>query len=951
MATQTIIGGKIIIDTSGVKISFAELQKLYKEQLKALKEISDVGSDEYKEQAKVVSALKGEISAMNSDLSEQAREYKKIKETEPYKKLVNETRDLKNESKNLAAQLLELEKAGKKNTKEFKELEKQYDEVTEKAQKFDKELKEIDANVGDNFRKVGDYTGGIIDAFEQVGGAAGSTINVFQQVNQTMKVVAANPLLFVLGAIIAILGKLGQAFGKSEKGASIFRKATAILNGIMSTLVSISVEIFNWFEKIFSGQSENIKKFGDFLETQILTRIYGLVDGVIGLGKVMKAVFSGDFKAAADEAKKASEGFKNIFTGDVNEDGIKKNVDALTESVKKNAAEFIALDNAKRAAEKSSRALALQLEDLITKEELLRQQSEDESKGLLERVELQKQLLKASEDRAKVEVAIAKNSLGVLNQELAIRRSNGEEVTDLLGQQTDAMTAVKAAERELTLLVGENEQQRYLLRRDSFERSLDVLIDGVDSYKSANERLLLNEELTLDERAKILENTKKQFDKSFKDQIKLVEDFTGKVIDGNDLIMESDDELLAQKIENLEVDDIISGRIMMDIVKDRRAGILDLQEAERDLNEKRKEFRQNEIDNEIEVANQLNKIQFEKRLISQSEYNIKSIEIEISRLEKELEINNLKGNELIAATNEIELQKIALKQANLQKETDLINEKFANEKILINEQFLNGIIDEETHNAKILELQDAYEIAKLEKLIENGDNTAETLQILRDAEVQMVKDKNKEIEEEEQKSRDKRVAIANEIVSLSSSIISDFSQFQLNQAAGDEAKMRKIQKRQFAINKAVSITEAGINSFTAFNKALATYAGTPLAFVIPPLHLAAGLANVVKIASAEPNFYTGGYTGDGGKYQDAGRVHKGEVVFNQQDVQMLGGWKNVEALRPTSKTPIASSANDNTIAMIEATNNRIDMITVIADSEGILDAAMNKKIMKQSRTQ
>ena len=78
-------------------------------------------------------------------------------------------------------------------------------------------------------------------------------------------------------------------------------------------------------------------------------------------------------------------------------------------------------------------------------------------------------------------------------------------------------------------------------------------------------------------------------------------------------------------------------------------------------------------------------------------------------------------------------------------------------------------------------------------------------------------------------------------------------------------------------------------------------------------------------------------------------VHKGEVVFNQEDVQMLGGWKNVEALRPTSKTPIQSNSNDNTIAMIEATNNRIDMITVIADSEGILDAAMNKKIESFSR--
>jgi hypothetical protein len=42
---------------------------------------------------------------------------------------------------------------------------------------------------------------------------------------------------------------------------------------------------------------------------------------------------------------------------------------------------------------------------------------------------------------------------------------------------------------------------------------------------------------------------------------------------------------------------------------------------------------------------------------------------------------------------------------------------------------------------------------------------------------------------------------------------------------------------------------------------------------------------------------TGGYTGSGGKKQVAGLVHKGEVVFSQDDVQRLGGVSAVEAMR------------------------------------------------------
>ncbi|QVW29537.1 tail tape measure protein [Stenotrophomonas phage BUCT603] len=52
-----------------------------------------------------------------------------------------------------------------------------------------------------------------------------------------------------------------------------------------------------------------------------------------------------------------------------------------------------------------------------------------------------------------------------------------------------------------------------------------------------------------------------------------------------------------------------------------------------------------------------------------------------------------------------------------------------------------------------------------------------------------------------------------------------------------------------------------------------------------------------NLASQGGSFWTGGYTGAGGKYEPAGVVHKGEVVFSQDDVARAGGVAAVERMR------------------------------------------------------
>lgn len=77
-------------------------------------------------------------------------------------------------------------------------------------------------------------------------------------------------------------------------------------------------------------------------------------------------------------------------------------------------------------------------------------------------------------------------------------------------------------------------------------------------------------------------------------------------------------------------------------------------------------------------------------------------------------------------------------------------------------------------------------------------------------------------------------------------------------------------------------------------------------------------------------FSEGGYTGAGGKYQAAGVVHKGEVVWSQADIQRAGGVATVEAMRKGAVAsqepllmgvPVGASNSvrvDNTLANVKS---------------------------------
>ncbi|KAB0462416.1 phage tail length tape measure family protein [Agrobacterium radiobacter] len=113
-----------------------------------------------------------------------------------------------------------------------------------------------------------------------------------------------------------------------------------------------------------------------------------------------------------------------------------------------------------------------------------------------------------------------------------------------------------------------------------------------------------------------------------------------------------------------------------------------------------------------------------------------------------------------------------------------------------------------------------------------------------------------------------------------------------------------------------------------------------------------GGKNYFPAAPTGSLYADGGYTGPGGKYQPAGTVHKGEVVWSQADVARSGGVGAVEALRKGYANGGAVGVSVPTIPSLRPANDnavKVNYAPVIdargADAEAV--ARLERVVAKQ----
>lgn len=129
---------------------------------------------------------------------------------------------------------------------------------------------------------------------------------------------------------------------------------------------------------------------------------------------------------------------------------------------------------------------------------------------------------------------------------------------------------------------------------------------------------------------------------------------------------------------------------------------------------------------------------------------------------------------------------------------------------------------------------------------------------------------------------------------------------QLTQSAKDGAgEQSTVYRTMFALQQGFSVASSLVAAWTAYAQAFAdpSKMTTEMKFAGAASVMAALAPALATISSV--GFSSGGYTGDGGKFDIAGVVHRGEGVLSQEEISALGGPSGFMALRSMIKNGFA----------------------------------------------
>lgn len=454
------------------------------------------------------------------------------------------------------------------------------------------EMKRLQEETGKYTLDVGNYKkawSSLVGEMANAGGATGAVANGFNTVCVAANKLVGHPVIAVFVALFAMLNKLVESFKKTEEGITFMNQASAVLNGTMNVLVKISQSVYDYFKAVFQDPVGWIKNMGKMLYQNIVARIEAIPRVGKAAYNILKAIATLDTEALEQGLKDWGNAFVTVSTG-LDTDQIKEYgnaIKSLTQDIKDQVDAFTELANARRQTRIANRELEKQIADLSAQEQLLQAVADDATRSFKEREEAAAKADALTKQRASIQLQMAKQNLQYINTEIDLKKKAGQVDDELLDSQVDAYKEVKEAEAEYRLAVQDNTKRINELKQDRLEKDLDILIDGFDNQKTINERLIADENKTFDERRKILEETRKLSDDSFAKQIETIQKFTGVQVEASELIAEQDAIALNQKIRSLGLSEIIEGRLL-EIVRDRKTAIQDLNEAEKGLSDAEK---------------------------------------------------------------------------------------------------------------------------------------------------------------------------------------------------------------------------------------------------------------------------------------------------------------------------------------------------------------------------
>jgi tape measure domain-containing protein len=229
-----------------------------------------------------------------------------------------------------------------------------------------------------------------------------------------------------------------------------------------------------------------------------------------------------------------------------------------------------------------------------------------------------------------------------------------------------------------------------------------------------------------------------------------------------------------------------------------------------------------------------------------------TLELDLIETKRQADIKSAEGN----------VEKINVINAQAQLDRFNIEKKYADQRIALEGEVTEATITENDKRKK--EIEDAVK--------ELVDATISATKTIIDAQIQQT--------EAAINAQQKRVDAAREIADKGNAQLLELEQKRLDDLNRQRAKYVKSQQ-------ALNLIEIASNSALAVAKAAAAGNGiaTALTVAAAVIALASGFAQARAQAQSAAGFAHGGYTGDGGKFEPAGIVHRGEFVITKEKTQ------------------------------------------------------------------
>lgn len=853
--------------------------KSYKKTIAELDKQFDEGTITLEEHTKQTKLLQKEIDKNNRTIAEEKQELSKLRRERGanIKLIKSEIGALER----LEAKASLLNKAITKQETATKEGRKEYARLNKELKETNEQINEQRQAFADNTKNIGNYKQ-VLEGLQEV---QPGVVGGIQGIGTAFKTLLSNPIVAFLAAIIGGLKILFDAFRKSESGSRILGKAMAALRGVFALITRAADKLGDFLEAVWDDPKKAAEDFGEALEKNLSRRMDGIRDIFSNIGDQIVATWEGDTEKLRAAMEKTQKGFNQAMSG-MNEAEMKQaalEMAIATKRAEELAAAFVALEEAQRASRGTIRGLEKQIAILNAEFERLGEIAGDDTQNMEEMRQAAINTGVAAEKLAQKQVALAQARLSLINQEVAVRRSAGENIQDLLDEQAQAEVELTEARSQAAIAQQKILIEQRKIERDLFEQNLDILIDVGDKIKTEQEKTIANESLSLSKRRALLEGSRAALTANFgliKKEYELY-GVTAEQING--VITASDANQTNEKLKALGLNEIANNRLR-EIILERRQAELDFADLQKGLDKEEADRKTKAVDKIAE----LNRKQVTSQIEDAEELKNKLIKFEKAKLELLLENENLLNEEREALRLESSVKIQQIEENFTNKSLEGQKERLEERKEILTE-FFAGLIEITNEFASIegelfVKIGDSIRVA-----FEDGKLSAESalagISMASSAAFSAVRASRQEDLANIETVRQRELEIAGD---------SEEAKNRINEKA--KQKSDKIKLKQFKADKAQALISIGIQTAVASVKTAGSL-GFPAAIPFIALVAALGIASAAIVATKKPPKFKDGtsnivniggshasgndvdvYGISGNSRQYFGKVEKGEAM-------------------------------------------------------------------------